>query len=286
MYNKYFDRWEFTKAISAVYDDPIEAKRLLENYMDKYPSDYSAVCYYIYDLVILGYIEEANYYYNKMDSLINNGFIYSDDEEKLSYIKKGLVLNKLRLLARDSAYEEFYTFCIRNSNIIDDFDYSKVLFHCRSRLGLVDNSKPYSSYLKRQVTNYSEQDFLSHIKRHTADYNMNLSTPNPSVFASDFPILKVIEEVKKNIPSDKGLGYGFFDDTYYFKYDDCGREKGKLVDYFKVVCFHDTFDLITMRPTDECEKYPFTDLNYLIDDNKPKVKTISQIEKFNKKYRR
>lgn len=41
-----------------------------------------------------------------------------------------------------------------------------------------------------------------------------------------------------------------------------------------------------MCPSERCENLPYTDLNYLIKQDNPKVKSISQIEKFNRRYRR
>ena len=40
-----------------------------------------------------------------------------------------------------------------------------------------------------------------------------------------------------------------------------------------------------MFPCADCENLPYVDLNYLINTNNiSKVKTLSQIEKFNKRY--
>ena len=87
------------------------------------------------------------------------------------------------------------------------------------------------------------------------------------------------------MPSDKRLFAGTYDDTYIFKYDNCGRDNNKSVDFFRVVCFHDTNEIITLCPASECECLPYVDLNYLIRDNEiPKVKRLSQTEKFKQRY--
>ena len=72
---------------------------------------------------------------------------------------------------------------------------------------------------------------------------------------------------------------------YVFKYDNCGKHDNKIANYFKIICFHNTQDYITMFPCSNCENLPYVDLNYLVNSNDiPKVKTLSQIEKFNKRY--
>ena len=139
--------------------------------------------------------------------------------------------------------------------------------------------------MMNQIVEFHEEDFLEHIQKHTANYNMNLEHPNRAIFAPDFPLESVVQEIKKYIPSDKRLCYGFFVDTYVFRYDECGRYFHKIVDYFQVICFDDGQNhLITMYPAYNCENLPFIDLNYMKEKEKPKVKTLSQIEKFNRRY--
>ena len=42
-----------------------------------------------------------------------------------------------------------------------------------------------------------------------------------------------------------------------------------------------------MYPADDCENLPYTDLNYLNEEiTNPKVKRLSQIDKFNQRYKR
>ena len=59
MQTVYYDRWEFMKAYNFVHTDPIKAKELFEEYIKKYPFDYSAQNYYIFILIVLGEIKEA-----------------------------------------------------------------------------------------------------------------------------------------------------------------------------------------------------------------------------------
>lgn len=286
MQELYYDRWEFLQAYDLIHNDPIRSKLLFEEYIKKYPDDYSAQNYYVYLLIILGNIDEASDFLNNMEQAMYYNSKFCNYFDKIKFVNKGIFLNKIRLYAREGEYKELYAYFIRNRQIFDDGDLLVVPFYCRSKLGLIDKNKEYSSYLYGQIANYSEDNFLKHILRHTADFNMDLDKPNSSIFVPSFPINKVLEEVKKHIPSEKGLGYGFFEDTYVFKYNECGRNKNKIVDYFKVICFHENNNLITMCPSEDCENFPYTDLNYLVKEDKLKVKSLSQIEKFNKRYRR
>lgn len=132
---------------------------------------------------------------------------------------------------------------------------------------------------------YRESDFLDHIKKHMADYNSSLINPNPNIFVPDFPLEEVLEEIKKYIPSDKRLFPGFYEDVYHFKYEHCGRENNRLVNFFKVVCFNDTQDIITICPISYGDELPYVDLSYMKkEETKKEIKRPSALEKFNRRY--
>lgn len=282
----YYDRWEFLKAYDLIHINPIQSIQLFEEYIKKYPNDYSAQNYYIYLLIVLGNMDDAKKNLEILEHSIIFNSRFCNHFDKIEFVNKGIFLNKVRLYARDGEYKELYSYFLRNNHLFDENELQVIPFYCKSKLGLLRHDKVYSSYLYGQIANYSYSDFLKHVERHTADYNMNLDETNSSIFVPTFPIEKVLEEVRRFIPSEKGLGYGFFEDTYVFKYNECGRTRNRLTDYFKVICFHDSGNLITMCPSEDCEEFPFTDLNYLTNEDKPKVKTLSQIEKFNRRYRR
>ena len=54
-----------------------------------------------------------------------------------------------------------------------------------------------NSYLFRQIVSYDENDFIDHIKKHTADSNCDKDDPNKNIFSTDFPVDKIIDEIKK-----------------------------------------------------------------------------------------
>ena len=185
-------------------------------------------------------------------------------------------------------YDELYKLYLDNKAYIDNskLNLQYINFYCRKKMGLSNNGRKnmVSGYMYGQMEEYSEGKFLEHIKKHMADYNMGLDKPNDNIFAPDFPIEKIVSEAKKYIPSDKGLFPGFLEDDYVFKYDSCGRDRNRVVDYFKVICFHNTSDFITMCPVYGYERYPYIDLNYIKKDDDIKIKRRSQLDKFNSRY--
>lgn len=267
MEHKYYDKWEFIQALDLFENNPLESKRLFEIYLLKYPKDYSAYTYYCSTLVCLGEFEKAEKELNYVEKIFihHKHFI---DQQKIESFEQKILFIKIKLLTYTKRYEELYKVLCNCPK-----EYMKpIFFYCKKQIGLLDlNRRGPNSYLFRQINNYSEKDFLEHIQKHLADYNMLEDKRNSNIFVPDFPLYKVIEEIKKYIPSNNRTYPGFFENVYIFKYNGCGREDNKLVDYFKVICLHDTQEFITMCPVSKCENLPYIDLNYLVT-NKEDVK--------------
>ena len=162
---------------------------------------------------------------------------------------------------------------------------NSVWFYSKKRTGRLNKEKrDVNSYLFKQIVRFEEEDFYQHIEKHLASSIEDFDEPNKTIFEENFPLRDVVEEIKKYIPSNKRLYLGFYDNIYYFKYDECGRVDRKMVNYFKVVCLHNSQDFITMCPVVGNENLPYIDLNYMKKEEPVKVKRISQIDRFNRRY--
>ncbi len=285
---RYFNEQEFQYAIKLLEKNPFLAKERFENYLMKYPKDYYARAYYVILLTRICMFNEAEIEYNAIIKESHEGSFYAYNAKRLNGFRYNMLLAKIKILGAKEKYDELYNLYYENYQLLHDSDRQFISYYCRNHLGLINkNGIESQSYRFNQSINYQEALFRNHINKHLADYNQNIDEPNDSIFATDFPIDKKISEIKKYIPSNKRLFLGYFDDSYYFKYDNCGRINNKLTNYFKVVTFHNTNHFITMCPTNDCEYFPFIDLNELVEENSEvKVKRLSQIDKFNKKFRR
>lgn len=286
---KYFNEYEFKNAIEYIEKNPVIAKIKFEEYIKKYNKDYSAYPYYISCLITLGFFDEAEKWLNYLKKVKYLNDSFNNQQKKVKLLEDNIVYSFCRLLSYEHKYDELYQFCLDNLHIILNLKLTSIIFYCKGKLDILNKKeKDDNRYLHRQMINYSEDTFLKHVNEHLADYNKDLDNPNDSIFAVDFPITKIIETVKSHIPSDKRLYTGFYEDTYIFKYDYCGRVNNKTTNYFKIVFFNDTKNIITMFPTLDFEELPCIDLNYL-NENKDaentKVRRLSQIDKFNQRYK-
>lgn len=286
MNKNHFNVWEFKQVLNLAETDPISARVLYEEYLRKYPEDYSAYPYYCSNLITLGELELAE----KVLKYVEKEYMKNDSFNKKYRIEKfeyNLFFARVKLLSYQEKYEELYKLCVKNISRVVDKSLNSVWFYSKKRTGRLNNEKrDVNSYLFKQIVRYEEKDFLNHIKKHLSEYNENLEIPSATIFEENFPINEVVEEIKKYIPSDKRLFLGFYDDIYYFKYDGCGRVDKRLVNYFKVVCLHNSTDFITMCPVNGNDNLPHIDLNYMIKEDSTKVKRMSQIDKFNQRYKK
>ena len=283
MKNNFYNAVEFKNAISNIRNNPWTAKVLLENYISKYPKDYSGRIYYIDDLITLNMIDDAVEYMNDLIDEVNgnNQFLKS---EKYEIFASKLFPNMIKILAAQGKYKRIYSLIQEQISWFDNQHYCLKLF-CEVKLGIInkDNIDMSSmTYIEKQIINYEEESLVNHLIKHLADGNINRLETNKNIFSSNFDLNRILQEIKKYIPSDNKLISTPLSDYYIFKYNDCGREENKITDYFKVICFHNTDKIITMLPIRNSGNIQNVDLNYLID-NKPS-NNISQIDKFNKRF--
>ena len=288
MEQKYFNTWEFNRILSLIDTNPEQAKIKFEDYLQKYPKDYSAYPYYASVLITMREFDNAEKILKHLITIIN------DDKkinrlltpQKIEHIKHNFIYTKIKLLAYQEKYQELLELYYRYPNQIQEMNLNHVIFYAKKKVGKINHeTKNMHTYLFKQIVKYDEADFIEHIKKHQEKHIDDIDLPTSSYFFDSFPIDKVLEEIKLYIPSEKIICPGFFDNLYIFKYDRCGKKQNKTTDFFKVYCFHNTTNIITIHPTDEHYNIPYVDLNYLAESNeKPKTKRLSQIEKFNQKY--
>ena len=284
----YFNSWRYIEAKKLIKKNPFEAKKKMEEYLKNYPKDYNAKSYYAYLLVVLNKPNEAQKVLENLEieSIMDSTF--NRDTKKVLKLRNDIIINKMRILIYNNQYEEFLKYFEKYKYVLNNDKLSSIHFLCRKKLNILEEceyNKDNYGYLFGQILEYDENDFLLHIQKHQTDYNNDEEEPNANIFSEKFPINEIIEEVKKQIPSEDKLCYSMLSDSYFFKYNDCGRANNKITNYFLVACFHNTSDIITMCPVEDCENMPQIDLNYL-NKNKVKVKSLSQIEKFNRRYKR
>ena len=282
---KYFNKFETKKIIDIMNIDPVTARDQFEEYLERYPKDYSAHTFYASTLITLGNYDEALKILENVEILADRDTNFNSSSERRRLFERDLLFTKLRLLSYQEKYDEIEGLYDEYYQKIMDANIRGLFFYCKkklNKLGNIDRSK--QSYLFKQIIEYHFEEMLEHIRKHLADCNLDCDNYKTSVFIPGFPIESLLDEIKKYIPSNKCIYPGFFEDVYLFKYTECGKFNYKVTNYFEVVCLHNTDNIITIYPVIIDPKREYIDLDYMKKEETHKVRRISQIDRFNKRY--
>jgi len=274
MKNKYYDEIRFKRIVKFVEENMFD-KALAEYqlYFENYPNDCCARVYYSELLIRIGRFNEAE---RVLSDVATNSNI-----RKLA-LEDTLLMN-VKLLASQEKYEEAYSILINNREVFDNRNWTirGVELFLLSRLGLLtEEQKKQNLYLLSQIVNYSEESCLDHISKHLSFEGND----NVCIFNEDISLEKLYYQVREMLPLDDKIYSSIIDNVYIFKYENCGRVDGKVVDYFKVATLQHSNDIITMYPYKNTERIVHKDLTPTIDYSYTKVKRMSQIDKFNQRY--
>ena len=144
-------------------------------------------------------------------------------------------------------------------------------------------------YIRTQIFNYSTKLAIEHIKCHNIDSIEDVK--DKSYFNDNVNVDYLFETVIKNIDSSRKVNTEEILEIHYFSTPSVGTFKDEICNFIKVVVIPNTNHIVTMYPTNYVEPENITyidyDVNKLFNEKeKEKVKGMSQIDKFNKKYRR
>ena len=274
----YDDKW--FKYILGLLDSKRFEQALIEfaDYIESFPYDVCARTSYASLLTDFKRLEEA-------ETIINETII---TKKTKAINKRELLKVKIKLLCYQHKYDECYNLFVDNGDIfkLDFDDYYSSLVFLKKKLSLPISDEVCSkSYTVAQIVSYSEERAIEHIKKHVD----NFDSKEGSCFNSDFPVEEVYHKLRQILPIETDLysysGIGRV--VYIFKYEGNGRYFRKVTDYIRVVCVQDTNEIITMYPYENSQNLQFIDIDFgikRVEEEKPRTKRLSQIDKFNQRY--
>lgn len=287
MEKMYFNKHEFLKALDLCNKDPKLAVVRFAEYTDKYPDDVGGLAHYITSLITIKHLEEAEAKLKILEEKIKDNVTLQKHLANHPQEKADIVFCKVKLFAYKKEYDKCYDVIMDNFHTLKyaGRNLEATATYCQKQAGFLrkDFLVNGTEYLYRQIVDYSDEKFLEHIKKHLTLEGIDVDDTVTARFAPDFPVDKVFSEIKRITPSNLCLYNGMFENTYLYKFDDCGKNKNRMTNYFKVIAFNGTNQFITMCPCIEGEFFDYYDLNYLKEEKK-KSKPSSGIDRFNKRY--
>ena len=224
----------------------------------------------------LGRIELNSKNYEKAEEILSDLFKCNDamEQRSIRHTYYYLIISKFRLNKYDEVLE------LINNNDIDLGVGSKYIrelalieFYAKSKLGY---DVTISTYSERQAIDYSEELAIEHIKNHHDTYY------TISKFSNDINIESLYHHIKNHLDEDKKIIMGMLDKYIFDFTNDIGNDKVRNLRTISVICLPNTNNILTMYP-DKYERLIVQESSETKKE-KPKVKRLSQIEKFNKKY--
>lgn len=279
---KYFDDKEFKRILHLKkHGNRTQAMIASESYFEKYPYDSTFLPLYAFSLMNDGNLEHAS---QVLDSFNNNKHVIDRDVANYLYAK-------IRLHGCYREYDKCYKIFSENEQLlkkyVNDFYFLKTFLKKKLELSL-DIELPVANYSYEmfQILNYDPVLALNHCNEHS--YEDDEDNLKKSFFVSDFDIESVFNKVRDLIliNKDKATSVGVFKELYFFKCDHCGMYANcaGYLDYFKVITFSDSNEILTMYPSEIFVDFPYIDITPVSLEKHTKVKRMSQIDKFNKKY--
>lgn len=272
---KYFHDTYFKKIIKLYEENRLEeAISEFQNYIEIYPNDLGGYVYYADTWIKLGNFEEA-------EKLLEMAVI-TDKTSQAS--KDEFLLIKIKLLCCQGKYQECLNLLNKNVAVFKrhDWGFFGTLIFLKKQLGILvpsDYQHFQEGYLWNQIDSYDEEAAISHIENHMP-YDINDSTLQ---FVEDFPLRDIYFKLREMLPLETKLYDSIITNLYVFKYDSIGRVNGKLVNHLAVVTLKDSNDIITMHPYENKARRECINLTPENQDI-PKAKRMSQIDKFNQRY--
>lgn len=257
----YFDSVEISRIEYFIKRNHIHALERIESYIEKYPEDYYGIILYSGLLIINRRFDEARIVLDKLETNLYSNPKFLNDVHTVDKKIYDLAYSNFKYYLYKGDLEAAYNYYRCNSYLVKNRGLEQLYFYIFSKLNKEEaESLNLDSYIYNQIIDYDYDEMRKHIEKHLMDCSIN----NNNVFVREFPIENVLNEIQQYLVDENALYTGLFEDTYYFKLDNCGKVSYKYTNYFKVVCFHGTKNIITMLPiTDEYNEVNLIDLNYM-----------------------
>lgn len=247
-----------------------------QEYFANFPNNYYARIGYIDLLLKMGKFDEA---FDTFE-LIKGHF---DELEEKN--KKFLSFLELRYLCCINEWEKAYNFfktdkylCLDNEQRVFEVLLCKKLDIPYDEDYILGRER----YVYDLAHNYNYGSVMNHIMYGHTISDEYFDKDN-SCFNKNIDLIKLYDEVKNKLSSNIRICWDLTTDHYIFKYDGIGICNNSNTNYFRVITFVGTDQILTMYP---CDSYGFPNClditPSIVDDCK--VKRLTGLDKFNKRY--
>ena len=149
---------------------------------------------------------------------------------------------------------------------------------------IVDKNRENCDYIMSQVLEYRLDEAIDHIKERSVE-----TDKNRSYYVENINLNYLFDIVKNNLNSKNKVNTIELLEIHYIGISNVGYHNNTPCNFIKVVTMPNTTNILTMYPTNDVDiDYVYNiefDYNKLFN-REEKTKRLSQIDKFNNKYKR
>lgn len=194
-----------------------------------------------------------------------------------AFYEKDAIYNLICIELRKGNYEqaEIYLNKLLEKDffIEEDSRYKKLRILIDKGLGKLMDVSEYTNYGEKQFVKYDVEEAIEHIKTE------HFGSDKKSNFNENIDIEEMFSYVLSKL-TEENLCIDELADVYYIDYLNAGFDQNGIeTNCIKVVVIPNTKNILTMYPVDKNNIFHEKENN-----NSHKVKRLSQIEKFNRKY--
>ena len=252
------------------------AMKKIHEFINNYGNDIEVLYLYGKLLRKTGYVEESIKNFKKALEVMN--------EKNTDFYYNATIAELFKVYFINCYYKEAYDLLVNapqalkfehyNDNMPDISEFKKLL---EIRLGIY-KEQTNESVLIQKVLHYDRAKSIKHVRKHLKESGII----DHSIF-NDIDVNKLFSLVEESIKSSKKMQRFTFNDLYMFEFYRIGQDNSNKL---MVITNKGTNEIISMYPTQSDIKCQINANLYqlVLEEEASKVKKISQIDKFNKRY--
>lgn len=203
----------------------------------------------------------------------------------------------IKIAIERGEYELAYTYCCEilsyTSDNLTKKDIKRTMSYIKQILG-VNVDKTFShdnykdNYLCRQLSEYNIDETYEHIKKHQIESNDDRAS-----FCEDIDLKQLLIETSQKIENMQEEYYPIrlVGNCHYFYYPNIGKSNDRVSNYFRVITFPNSKNIITMYPIFDEEVYDAKNVVHFLDENQDftydeNIRVKTGLERFKTRYKR
>lgn len=205
----------------------------------------------------------------------------------------------IKIAIERGEYELAYTYCCEilesTTDKLSIKDIQRTMNYIKTIMGInadkvYANNNYIDNYMYKQLEEYNYEETYKHILKHQLETN---NDDNKATFNQDIDLRELLMKTSEKIQymEEKHYPIRLASNCYYFYYSNIGKSNNEVANYFRVITFPNSKNIITMYPILDEEVYDIKNAVHFLEETQDftydeNIKARTGIERFNTRYKR